>query len=149
MKRIRQLHLYLGTLFAPAIIFFALTGALQTFDLHEGPGAPAWIAELSLIHKKQTATPPRRPPAKAETSNSEGEKRPAPPGAAATTPEKSPPLHRPSPLPLKIFVLLMAIGLISTTLLGIYMSFKYNRDRRVVWALLIAGIVLPIILLFV
>ncbi len=39
LKQIRQLHLYLGTFFAPSIIFFALTGAIQLFGLHEGhPG---------------------------------------------------------------------------------------------------------------
>ena len=31
MKKIRQLHSYLGVLFAPSIIFFALSGAFQTF----------------------------------------------------------------------------------------------------------------------
>jgi hypothetical protein len=54
----------------------------------------------------------------------------------------------PSPSPLKIFVLLMSIGLIATTLLGLYMSFKYSRDKRVVWLLLASGIALPIVLLF-
>jgi hypothetical protein len=36
LKLARQLHLYLGTLFAPSIIFFAFTGSLQLFGLHEG-----------------------------------------------------------------------------------------------------------------
>jgi len=56
MKQIRQLHLYMGTLFAPAILFFAFTGALQTFGLHEGARGsnstpPAWIAQLAQVHK--------------------------------------------------------------------------------------------------
>ena len=35
MKSLRQLHLYLGVFFAPLIAFFAFTGILQTYDLHE------------------------------------------------------------------------------------------------------------------
>lgn len=35
-----------------------------------------------------------------------------------------------------------------TTILGIVMAFKYNRDRRLIWSLLTLGIVLPITLLF-
>ena len=47
LKMAREWHLYLGTLFAPSIIFFALSGSLQLFGLHEGhPGEayqpPAW-----------------------------------------------------------------------------------------------------------
>ena len=34
LKQARQWHLYLGTFFAPSILFFALTGALQLFGLH-------------------------------------------------------------------------------------------------------------------
>jgi multisubunit Na+/H+ antiporter MnhC subunit len=49
-------------------------------------------------------------------------------------------------LALKGFFLLMSIGLFTTTCLGIYMSFKYNRTG-VVWGLLIAGTALPGLLL--
>jgi hypothetical protein len=47
---------------------------------------------------------------------------------------------------MKWFTFIMALGLVTTTLLGIYMSFKYNRDRRLVWGLLIAGAVLPTVI---
>lgn len=55
IQRVQQLHLWLGTLFAPMILFFTLTGALQTFNLHEGPRgtAPGIIARLASIHKNQ------------------------------------------------------------------------------------------------
>jgi hypothetical protein len=143
LKQIRQLHLYLGTLFAPAIIFFALTGALQTLGLHENKDAPAWIAKLSRIHKDQTVAQPHKPRASPPPAVS-------PPIAAraGAKGEESAGARRPSPWPLKIFVVCMAIGLITTTLLGIYMSFKYNRDRRIVWGLLIVGIALPLLLLY-
>ena len=66
LRRVRQFHLWLGMLFAPAILFFAFTGALQTFDFHEtedGIAPPKWIATIAAIHKKQDFPKPRKPPA--------------------------------------------------------------------------------------
>jgi hypothetical protein len=146
VKRIRQLHFYLGTFLAPSIIFFAFSGALQIFRLQEEhPGSsyqpPAWIVALAGIHKDQRVeSPPEpRPPSPAGET-------PAPPRPAAA-PGGQPPVRKASAT-LKWFFLLTAIGIISTTILGIYMTFKYNRDRRVIWGLLVAGILLPIALLF-
>jgi hypothetical protein len=67
LKQIRQLHLYLGVFFAPAILFFSLTGAVQLFGLHEGhPGEayqpPKWIAALASIHKDQVLSQHHGPP---------------------------------------------------------------------------------------
>ena len=67
MKQARQLHLYLGTFFAPSIVFFALTGAVQLFGLHEGHRGeayepPAWIAKLGSLHKNQTLAEKHGPP---------------------------------------------------------------------------------------
>ena len=66
LKFLRKVHLYLGIFTTPALLFFAITGALQTFSLHETTQGsnykpPAWIASLAQLHKKQTtAVPPRR-----------------------------------------------------------------------------------------
>src|SRR5579862_7174126 len=65
LKFLRKVHLYLGVFTAPALLFFAFTGALQTFSLHEtAQGSsykpPAWIAELGQLHKKQTTELPVR-----------------------------------------------------------------------------------------
>jgi hypothetical protein len=147
MKSIRQSHFYLGLFFAPSIIFFAFTGALQTFSLHEDkvPGShhPEWIAKLAEIHKDQRL-PEAKPKSPAVVSPVESPKKieiptPATKGAAA---------RRNPSMPLKIFVLFMAIGLISSSLLGIYMAFRYNRDRRIIWALLSIGTLLPVALLY-
>ena len=141
MRRVQQLHLWLGTLFAPMILFFALTGALQTFNLHEGPPGtpPGLIAQLAAVHKNQRLL---------------GERPEGRPGAArhgepphGQGPGKEQP-QGPSPLPLKIYVAFMSAGLIATTLLGVWMAFKYSRDKRVVWGLLTLGTVLPVALLF-
>jgi hypothetical protein len=120
MKRIRQIHFYLGVIFAPLIVLFALSGALQTFRLQESPKGstytpPAWIVRLADIHKDQRA----------------GHE----PGVRRS-------------LPLQWFVVIMSLGLISTSLLGIYMAFKYVRDKRIVLGLIILGFVLPLILLY-
>jgi hypothetical protein len=66
MRRLRQIHNWLGAFFAPAILFFALSGALQTFSLHENKGGgpykpPAWIVVLASVHKDQALPHPRRP----------------------------------------------------------------------------------------
>lgn len=58
MKLIRKLHLYLGCLFAPLIIFFSITGAWQTFNFHESSKDKtytplAWVSTLSEVHKNQ------------------------------------------------------------------------------------------------
>jgi uncharacterized iron-regulated membrane protein len=69
IKAARQLHLYLGLFFAPSIIFFAFTGSLQTFSLHEnkhpGDHNPEWIATLASVHKDQVL-PVKKQPSKAK-----------------------------------------------------------------------------------
>lgn len=126
----------MGVFFAPAIIFFALTGALQTFNFHEAqPGStyqpPVWIQKLAQLHKKQTAQIRQRPPAPPQGRREERETpRPKPPQPLSTT-------------LLKWFVFVMSLGLITTSLLGVYMAFQYNRDRRMIWALLALGTVIP------
>jgi hypothetical protein len=176
MKQIRQLHLYIGTFFAPSIIFFALTGAFQIFNFHEEhEGRPAIpvFEKLAEIHKDQrlpapsktTAPKPEVARPAATPQSPEGmQQAPAASQAQAEKPaiaqgdmKQAAPQQRSSPPrpprrkrsePLKYFLVLMAISLISTTFLGIYMSFKYNRDQKVVWGLLILGTVLPIVLLY-
>ncbi len=49
-------------------------------------------------------------------------------------------------LPLKCSFLLAAIGLFTSTLSGLYMSYKYIRNRTLITALLIAGIIVPVLL---
>lgn len=164
MKKVRQLHLYLGTLFAPLIIFFALTGILQTLELHEGNGTPKWIAQIASIHKKQAlqSGEPNRPqpdgdkgaPNRPQPDGGEGAlNRPQPDGDKDDDDEgdggETQSARKPSPWPLKWFVVLMSIGLTITTGLGIYMAFKYERNKALVWGLLIAGTLLPLALLWV
>ena len=70
LATIRLAHYYVGVFFAPWIIFFAFTGVLQVFELHEAyrqtPGAQGdWIAWMSQVHKEAALIAPKAAPAKA------------------------------------------------------------------------------------
>lgn len=143
LNQARQLHLYLGTFFAPSILFFSFTGSIQLLGVHQArPGGyqpSVWVAKLAEIHKHQSlAAPSNRSPMM-------DRKKPPFDPERALGPGGPPAGMRPN-LALKGFFLLMSIGLFVTTCLGIYMSFKYNRTR-VVWGFLIAGTALPGLLL--
>src|SRR5665213_134265 len=65
LKLFRKLHLYIGVFITPALLFFAFTGALQTFSLHETTQGsnykpPTWAVTLAQLHKKQTTIVPVR-----------------------------------------------------------------------------------------
>lgn len=141
LKNLRLLHRYMGLVFSPAILFFAFTGALQTFDLHSpnkstGYVPPAWLVEMAQLHKKQTLslTKEKNKPAKSDSSDPPSPKK-------AIQPQRS-------PLPLKCFVLVMSVGLIATTILGICMAFRFGEDPRLIWGMLIGGTLLPIAMIF-
>jgi hypothetical protein len=132
LRFLRLIHLYTGVFIAPALIFFAFTGALQTFSLHETTRGssykpPAWAAMLAQIHKKQTPVVPVRklPPPEKQAPEKQADKaaqEKAQPSATAPaeTPkasgEAAPKSH--NPLPLKLFFLLVSIGLFVSTLSG-------------------------------
>jgi hypothetical protein len=50
-------------------------------------------------------------------------------------------------LPMKIFFLLVALGLFTSTVTGLYMAYKYGGSKVVVTVWLVAGIVIPLFLL--
>ncbi len=97
LRYLRLIHLYFGVFLAPAILFFAFTGALQTFSLHETTRGssykpPSWAVTLAQIHKKQTpivavkkAPRPTNPSTKPPPKN----RRPSP------RPRQNQPTHRP------------------------------------------------------
>ena len=140
INNVRRLHLYLGLFFAPCILFFAFTGALQTFGLHESRKdhsyvPPAWIATLARVHKDQRLGDHAR--------------KPLVPSDAGLPREREQSAGQEHLVLLKWFVLFMSLGLIISTALGIYMSFAYNRNRIVLWSLLVSGILLPLLFLLV
>jgi hypothetical protein len=135
MKNIRLIHFYLGIFFAPLIIFFAFTGTLQVFKLHESyretPGTPGdWIAWLGNVHKESAWLTPRV-------------SQPRPPSAMSPKPPSTPPFR-----PMKWFAAAMGVALIASSLLGLYMAFSVPSRRRQALMALVAGIVIPPVLLF-
>lgn len=124
MKSIRLYHLLLGCFFTPALIFFVVSGAFQTFRLHKdakneptGYRAPAFLKALGSIHKDQKL-----------------------PGV---TPGEGP------SVPLQWFTILMSLGFLFTSVLGVVMSFRLLQPPWMVWVVLVAGTVIPALFLLV
>jgi uncharacterized iron-regulated membrane protein len=173
LKLFRQVHLYFGVFISPAILFFAITGALQTFSLHETTRGsdykpPAWLVKLGQLHKKQTlVVPVRRPqpqlplessspgkPSSVATAADDPKHTDAPTFAKASTPAASKQLlpegiaAKPKNLlPMKLFFLLVSTGLVVSTVTGIYMAYRYNSNKPWVTGLLVAGVAVPLLLL--
>lgn len=140
---IRRIHTWLGVFVAPSILFFALTGAVQLYGLHEShegyQPAPA-IEKLGMLHKDQVLKlKPKRakPPAAAQPSA------PKPQAAEHEHHDEGPKVATPL---LKALFLLVALSLVTTTLLGVWMALVHGRDRKVALGLLIAGALLPLAL---
>lgn len=155
-RRLRDIHLYLGMLFAPSLLFFAATGALQLFGLHEArPNRsfvpPALFQELGMVHKDQVfALPHRRapPPAASPVVAPAGGE--TPPAAAPPAPPQTGGRGEGwQVLALKIFFLLSAVGLFASTGLGVWIGLRPGRNRAAAVGLLSAGVVIPILLLLV
>jgi hypothetical protein len=120
MKSLRSLHLFLSCLFAPMLIFFAVSGSWQLFNWHESKKdhtyiAPPALAALSFVHKDAhiPGTPGRQP------------------------------------TPLRYFMLATAVGLVATALIGIVMAHKFSRRPIVATVCLLMGIALPGLLLWI
>ncbi|RYC33644.1 PepSY domain-containing protein [Lichenibacterium minor] len=144
-RRLRQLHLYISMVFAPSLAFFAATGALQLFDLHEAkPGRafepPAILEELGMVHKKQVFALPRRrsPPPGLPDGGA--------PAPGAPAPERGRGEGW-SVLALKVFFLFASVGLLASTGLGVWIGLQPGRNRRTAVGLLLAGTAVPILLL--
>lgn len=118
---LRTIHLYLGCLFAPLLIVFVVTGALQTFNLHHSRKdgsylVPKMIENLATVHVSQSW----------------------PKKNAKLTPSFA----------FKIFVLLMSVGFLISTILGIVLAFQHTKKRGWVWLCLFAGILIPVFFLW-
>jgi hypothetical protein len=137
MSSIRIWHTYLGMILAPSIIFFALTGLLQIFSLHEahdGYKPPALIEKLSAVHKDQVF--------KVKEHDAEPAEPPEPADAKPQAPQRS----MIGTYVLKWFFALVALGLGVSTVLGVWMGLKGTVRRRTNLWLLGLGIVLPVVL---
>jgi hypothetical protein len=165
LKVSRKIHLYTGIFIAPALLFFSITGALQTFNLHESTtgsryAPPRWIVVLGQLHKKQTTEVPARrarptggaagdgPDGSIAGGRGEANARSSglPSGLPKPEPGGGPPAAAKRHMPMKIFFLVVSVGLALSTLTGIYMALRYSRKLTVA-GLLAAGVVVPCLLL--
>jgi len=136
MRHVARYHLYLGCFFAPLIIFYALSGAWQTLNLHRSSKdglyhPPQILIELSELHKHQRWTLP------------DGE---------AVVPRPQDGTAVLGLLPRKAISwlsALMAVCLAATTVLGIVLALQRTRGRRrlMVVGCLAGGGILPFALL--
>jgi hypothetical protein len=121
MKFLRTLHLYLGCLFAPMLIFFAVTGSWQVFNWHhsdkarDGYHAPRALSILSEIHKEGHI----------------------------------PPTERSSSAPVRYFMFAAAAGLVLTTVIGVIMAYRFSQQPMVATICLASGVILPAALLWI
>jgi len=143
MATVRQWHFYIGMLIAPSVLFFALTGAVQLFSLHEAHGdytPPPIVEKLSSIHKDQVF---------AASHHHHDEAAPKPAAAPAGPPPADDDKLKLSTLLLKSFFLIVALGLTASTALGLWIGLTHPRNGRIAWMLVAAGAVVPIVLLLV
>ncbi len=115
IKVMRNIHLYLGVFFAPLLLFFLISGCWQTFDFHHASEDGRYKPPAIIKSLSQVHMDQRWADSKMK-------------------PEPS--------IPFSYLVVLMSMGLLVTTILGIVMAFKYTRGW-IVWALLFLGMAVP------
>lgn len=145
-KSIRLVHRYVGLFFAPAIVFFAFSGALQTFGWHETARGstytpPSWLVRMAQLHKKQTLYVP--PPKIRENKESRAQLKPIATDPALVAPKKNPDDNK-TKFALKCFVFVMSFGLMLSTILGVIMALRYGGDARMVWLTVLLGVLFPV-----
>ena len=127
MKLLRRIHLLLGCLFAPLLLYYCLSGASQALGLNfqwrDGKNQPTLLSEFSRPHKAMTM-----------------------PGASGSNQKKSTISNRSESF--KYFAVVMAVGISATLILGVVMAYKYFRPRWMVTAILAAGLAVPILMLW-
>jgi hypothetical protein len=141
MMTVRQIHTYIGAFIAPSVLFFTFTGSLQLFSLHEAHGAytpPAIVEALGRVHKDQVLRETPAPAAKGAAAEDEHAHH------HHATPAKATPAW--PVMALKWVFLSVAVGLMTSTLLGLTLAFTSARRKGVVLALFVAGAALPILL---
>ena len=122
MKTIRQVHLYLGCIFAPLMIYFALSGIWQVYRLNDVPKDEPSALRTVLHAISNPHTHSTLPGANPKTNESELFE-----GLAA----------------------LAGAGIILTSVLGIIMAFRFSKRPRLVLACILAGVIIPIAALYV
>lgn len=148
---LRTIHLYLGAFAAPALFFMALTGGLQVFSLHETTRGssyvpPAWLASAARLHKKQTLVVPQPKTGSAPQSQR------IQPAAGVSVALTRWPIASGMPAQqwaMKVFFALISVSLMVSILTGVFMAYRGSRRPYLISALLVAGLVIPLVILVV
>ena len=153
-RRLRRLHQYLGLFFAPSLLLFSLSGALQTYRWQEpkgyGGAPPAWIVWMASVHKDQAQPRPPRSAGEGGAPPAAAQKAAAPAGGEAKAgPVKGAPKGPGRRQGLMLFVGLFGLALFVSTLLGIAIALANVATRRRSLLLLGAGVAVPLLLLYV
>jgi hypothetical protein len=133
LAMIRQWHVYISVFVAPSLLFFALTGALQTFRLPDRPDSPVVIQKLARLHKDDVFAV--KPDAASRDK-----------AAGPKAPETKPAPARSTEI-MKWFFTAVSIGVALTTLFGLWIALAYNKRKLVLWLVLIAGAAAPVLIL--
>jgi len=121
IKAMRNIHLYLGVFFAPLLMFFLVSGCWQTFDLHHASETGNYKPPAIIKSLSQVHQDQRWADAKSKP---------------------------PSSVPFRYLIVLMTVGLLVTTILGIMMAFKYTRPW-IVWTCLVLGFAVPALMIWI
>ena len=119
MKLIRRIHLYLGCFFAPLLIFYLTTGWYQTVNPDRRKGVADSDDLISRLNRVHV--------------------------------EQYYPTESASGYSTYLFrgmIVIMAVALMTTVILGVILAFRTSRNKWPVWLSLVLGIVLPIVLLW-
>jgi hypothetical protein len=141
VRSLRQWHQYISLFFAPAIFFFALSGFLQLAGFHEShPGSaykPAgWIVVLSSLHQHQNLGGEHH-----EMHDSDH-----PPGTKPEGPDHD---GREAFSLFKPFAVFTSWGLMASSLLGMAIALTNRISRRTSLIVIVAGALIPIVLILV
>jgi len=119
MKLLRRIHLYLGCFFAPLLVFYVSTGWYQTVNPDRRKGVGDSTDFISRLSRVHV--------------------------------EQYYPTESASGYSTYLFrglIVIMAVALITTVILGVILAFRTSRNKWPVWLSIALGIVLPIVLLW-
>jgi hypothetical protein len=145
-RQIREWHGWIGALVAPSLLFFATTGMLQLWSLHEAHGAytpPTLIEKVGALHKDQKfALGHHHHDAPAAAAKPAAEA----PDADHHESDHHADQPKPATVLLKVFFSVVAASLIVSTLAGMWMALSQSPQRRALAIVMLIGAVTPIAL---
>jgi hypothetical protein len=149
LATVRRWHSYIGLFIAPSVLFFALTGAAQIFNLHEAHGRyqpPAIVEKLSSVHKDQVFAFGDH---HTSTESQADTRQPGATAGSRTGAADDGDRTATSTLLLKWFFLVVALCLTVSTTFGVWMGLTQIRATRLAWLLLVAGTFIPVAMLLI